>query len=566
MLRAFLFAGITALLLGLGAPSSAAPAEPVLSDLSVLADPEGRETIGTVSSGADRFQPLPGGMLAAGYTRSVRWIRFTVTAPPGDWWLDLMPAYLDDLRLFSPVPARPGEFTERRAGDRVPFSQRDLPYRGHVLRVTHADGAPVTYYLRLETTSSSILVPRAHSPPGFLAEVAVDYGFQLATLGALLVVLVLNAVSGYWVREPLTLWFLAYLATLAGNVAGNADIPAQFLFPDSGEAPDAWTRLASLTSIAAGNAFHQRLFSVGRDQPAIHGIYLAATAAPLLAIPFAFAGHYPEAMRLLIPMVLAMNALGLLLATRQWREGRPGSGLVLAAIALGFGGLIAFLLVLMGAYASHAVLLYGLQVTTLGSLLAMHVALAARSASAREERMQLAYLAHHDPLTQLPNRTLFFDRLGQAIARARRQRRSLALLLVDLDHFKPVNDAWGHPVGDLVLREAARRMAASVRASDTVGRIGGDEFVALLPDIDTAEAARGVARKLREAVAAPYLVEGHALAIDCCVGIAIFPRDGRDEVSLVNNADRAMYDAKRVAPGSIRACGDPQPAPSGEPA
>jgi diguanylate cyclase (GGDEF)-like protein len=441
-----------------------------------------------------------------------------------------------------------------------------VPYRGFVMRILQPDESPTTHYLRLETTSTSLLVPRLYSPEQFLEAVGADYGFQLATLGAVLVVLLLNAVAWWWVRDPLAPWFMAFMAALALNIAGNADIPAQYLWPASSAIPDAWTRMASLLSIAAGNAFYQRLFGVDRGQPALHGVYLAASVVPLAGLPAAFAGYYPETMRLMLPMVLAMNVVGLVLAARQWRERRPGSGFVLAAVGVGFGGLAAFLLVLLGAWADLPVLLYGLQLSSLGSVLALHVALAARTRAAREERGRLDYLAHHDPLTQLPNRTLFFDRVGQAIARARRQQRPFALLLVDLDRFKPVNDTWGHPVGDLVLREAARRMAASVRASDTVGRIGGDEFVALLPDIGTAEAAQGVAAKLRGAVAAPYLVEGRTISIDCCVGIALYPDDGDDEVSLVNNADRAMYDAKRVAPGSVRCFRPPRPAPSGEPA
>lgn len=146
-----------------------------------------------------------------------------------------------------------------------------MPYRGFVFRLHQPDEAPVTHYLRLETTSSSILVPRLYSPEEFLAAVATDYGIQVATLGALLVVIVLNAVSWYWLRDTLALWFLAFLAALALNIAGNADIPAQFLFPDKPWACDHWTSFASLLSIAAGNAFYMRLFAADHRRPALYG-------------------------------------------------------------------------------------------------------------------------------------------------------------------------------------------------------------------------------------------------------------------------------------------------------
>ena len=543
----------------------ASPGAPQLRDLAVLEDAEGRETIASVALAPGRFTPLPSGMLAAGYSRSVRWVRFTVVAPAGEWWLDVMPPYLDDLRLYSPAPGHPGEFTERRAGDRLPFAGREVPYRGFVFRLLQPDEAPVTHYLRLETSSSSILVPRLYSAEGFLAAVASDYGLQLATLGALVVVIVLNAVAWYWLRDTLALWFLAFIGALSLNVAGNSDIPAQFLFATTPRACDHWTTLASLAAIAAGNAFYKRLFAVDRRRPVLHRIYVAMQVAPLVAMPVAFAGYYPEAMRLLLPAVIAMNVIGLALAVQQWRQGRPGAGLVLLAVAISFGGLAAFVLVLLGAYTSHDVLLYGLQVTSLGSILALHVALGARSRAQRDERLRLDYLAHHDPLTQLPNRTLFFDRVSQAISRSRRQRTPFALLLIDLDRFKPVNDAWGHPAGDLVLKAVARRLEDAVRDSDTVGRIGGDEFVALLPDIVNAAAAERVARKMRRAVAEPIVADGHTVLIDCSIGIALYPEHGHDEVSLVNNADRAMYDAKREAAGSVRTFRPPQPITAGAP-
>ena len=543
----------------------ASPVAPALRDLAVLEDPEGRETVASVANAGERFAPLPAGMLAAGYSRSVRWVRFTVVAPAGEWWLDVMPPYLDDIRLYSPAPGRPGRFTERRAGDRLPFAGREMPYRGFVFRLLQPDEAPVTHYIRLETTSSSILVPRLYSAEGFLAAVASDYGFQVATLGALLVVIVLNAVAWYWLRDTLALWFLAFLGTLSLNVAGNADIPAQFLFAATPWACDLWTSLASLASIAAGNAFYKRLFAIDRRRPVLHRVYVAMQVAPLVAMPAAFAGFYPEAMRALLPAVIAMNVVGLTLAVQQWRQQRPGAGLVLLAVAISFGGLAAFVLVLLGAYTSHDVLLYGLQVTSLGSILALHVALGARSRAQRDERLRLDYLAHHDPLTQLPNRTLFFDRVGQAISRSRRRRTPFALLLIDLDRFKPVNDAWGHPVGDLVLKEVARRLQEAVRESDTVGRIGGDEFVALLPDLEDGAAAERVAMKMRVAIAEPLVAAGQTVRIDCSIGIALYPEHGHDEVSLVNNADRAMYDAKRESAGSVRTFRPPQPLAAGAP-
>lgn len=159
-----------------------------------------------------------------------------------------------------------------------------------------------------------------------------------------------------------------------------------------------------------------------------------------------------------------------------------------------------------------------------------------------EERMR--HMAQHDPLTHLPNRALFSDRLSQAIATARRKHGRLALMFVDLDHFKPVNDSYGHAVGDLLLQDLASRLQACLRESDSAGRVGGDEFVVLLPDIAGAEDALPVAEKIRAALGRPMAVGDRMLQVSASIGVAVFPEHGEDEIRLSKSADDAMYRAK----------------------
>jgi diguanylate cyclase (GGDEF)-like protein/PAS domain S-box-containing protein len=159
-----------------------------------------------------------------------------------------------------------------------------------------------------------------------------------------------------------------------------------------------------------------------------------------------------------------------------------------------------------------------------------------------EENMRR--MAQHDPLTGLPNRALFSDRLQQALAGAQRDGSRLALMFLDLDKFKPVNDRYGHGVGDLLLREVAERIAACLRTSDTVARVGGDEFVVLLRAIDH-ENALAVGEKIRRSLAQPFDLGGRQLAISASIGIALFPEHGHEELDLSNKADHAMYYAKK---------------------
>ena len=157
----------------------------------------------------------------------------------------------------------------------------------------------------------------------------------------------------------------------------------------------------------------------------------------------------------------------------------------------------------------------------------------------------LRHIAEHDALTHLPNRKLFDDRLQTALARARRDGDRLALLYIDLDRFKQVNDSLGHGVGDRLLHEVARRISGCVRESDTVGRMGGDEFVVLLTGIKLAPQALVVAEKIRAALQQPFELAGQSLGIAASLGIAVFPDHGDEGQHLIREADHAMYGAKK---------------------
>jgi diguanylate cyclase (GGDEF)-like protein/PAS domain S-box-containing protein len=155
-------------------------------------------------------------------------------------------------------------------------------------------------------------------------------------------------------------------------------------------------------------------------------------------------------------------------------------------------------------------------------------------------------LANHDPLTDLPNRRLFSDRLRQAAARAQREHNQLALLLFDLDKFKPVNDTFGHEVGDLLLKQVAVRAEKVLkRKSDTLARLGGDEFVILIPHIDHLDQPMAVAEMIRQTLSESFEIKQQTIFISCSIGIAIAENGGETELTLMNQADAALYQAKR---------------------
>jgi diguanylate cyclase (GGDEF)-like protein/PAS domain S-box-containing protein len=173
-------------------------------------------------------------------------------------------------------------------------------------------------------------------------------------------------------------------------------------------------------------------------------------------------------------------------------------------------------------------------------------AVAERTAELEEAKARAQHLADHDALTGLPNRRLLEDRLTQALALSYRNRKATAVMFVDLDRFKTINDSLGHAVGDALLREVAARLVKQLRIGDTICRIGGDEFVVVLPEVKRSSDVAHVAQKVIEQLSQPLSIEERELVVTCSIGIAVYPDDGRDAESLIRNADAAMYHAKEL--------------------
>jgi diguanylate cyclase (GGDEF)-like protein/PAS domain S-box-containing protein len=183
----------------------------------------------------------------------------------------------------------------------------------------------------------------------------------------------------------------------------------------------------------------------------------------------------------------------------------------------------------------------------IGAVIVFHDVSAARAMS-----LEMTHTAHHDVVTSLPNRLLLNDRITQSISMALRQSRPFAVLFLDLDHFKTVNDSLGHAGGDELLRSVSKRLLSCVRGSDTVSRQGGDEFAVLLPEITHAEDAATCAAKILIALNAPYIIGARTVHIGASIGISLYPRDGGDSETLLKSADMAMYHAKERGRGNFQ--------------
>ncbi len=160
------------------------------------------------------------------------------------------------------------------------------------------------------------------------------------------------------------------------------------------------------------------------------------------------------------------------------------------------------------------------------------------------QERRLTYQAEHDELTDLPNRNLLTDRLNAGIARANRDHRKLGVVYLDLDDFKPINDRYGHETGDCLLQAIAKRLADTMRQSDTVSRVGGDEFIICVEQIKSEQDALAAARKVSGALKQPFQILGQQIEASASIGVAVYPEHGRDAVTLLRHADQAMYTAK----------------------
>lgn len=265
----------------------------------------------------------------------------------------------------------------------------------------------------------------------------------------------------------------------------------------------------------------------------------------ILLVPSAMGDRYYVALILL--MIGAYTVLGM----------RP-----LDAFWLGLAGILGYLVV-EGAFKHHQAATMANNFMYLGSALLLSTV----GGFAAERSRRLAYFQHrradalrelsehdalHDPLCGVANRRLFLERLEQALARTRRYGRNLAILFIDLNDFKQVNDRFGHSFGDKVLRRAATAIAGTIREIDTLARFGGDEFVVLLEDIEDTRLAKQIAERMIERLDAPLNIAGRGIRVGVSIGISLCPQHGDQSLGLLEAADRAMYVAKRIAGSCYR--------------
>jgi diguanylate cyclase (GGDEF)-like protein len=516
-----------------------------------------------------------------GYTYSAYWLRFDLpreTAPLLAPLLALEIRFpsIDSIELHVPYRGPSGvEYRVQRGGDLQPWESRVVKHRNHVFRIPMTGLADAPTYLRVHT-QSVLTVPAYLWRPE--AMIAADRNAQLVYglfYGLVIALFLYNLMLYVALRDQTYLWYVLYVGAFGVGLATFDGLAFQYLWPESVW----WANHALGTSLCATLLFGTQFARSFLNIPAIT---LFANRFLLAVMAFAAVGVLLAATGWLVPYgtimrslsVLACSAAGIVLyvSVRAVLGGyRPAGFFLLAWTALlvfiALGALRNFAIV-----PTHFLTLNGLHIGLALDVVLLSFALADRITSVQKEKevaqaaaitsqaallereqlmaqlqereQQMRHMAQHDSLTGLPNRLSMQQRLALAMEFAKRNRKKLAVMMVDLDGFKRLNDTRGHRRGDHVLVQIAGRLRTSVRGSDTVARYGGDEFVVLAGELDRAGDVENIAEKIADMVSLPISVDGVTENIGCSIGISIFPDHAEDAEGLIERADRAMYAAK----------------------
>jgi diguanylate cyclase (GGDEF)-like protein len=564
------------------------------AEVEVLEDPTGLLSFGAVQSADAAFQRATGASDAAlsfGYSPSVFWFRFSVTSPKAqDLLLELGFASLDQVDFFGPHGERLG------AGDHLPFSVRLIPHRHFVFPLKVGAGETATAYLRVASEGTLTIPLRLWQPQVFERASRSSYGLLFAYYGMLLALALYNLLLFLSLRDRIYLAYVAFALSMALAQISDNGLGNEYLWQRWPE----WGNLAYPIGFATmgffGAIFTRGFLQTQRIAPRLDAVILALTGL------FAFCVVAPAFMAYrYVAIQIALTGIGFSLlavfaGAYVWRAGHLSARWFLLAWAALLTGVILTSMRHMGWLPTSFLTLYGIQLGSALEILLLSLALADRmhilqrekqdfqaevlatrqelvanlrrseaelefrvnertaelehaNARLRDNERQLQAMAHADSLTGLANRLLLEARLEQALQKSRREGSKVALLLIDLDHFKPINDQYGHAIGDDVLRTVAERLLATVRETDTVARLGGDEFVVVLNEVAGETEAGQVATKINATLAEPLRVLGMPLDITASVGVAMYSDGPVSQGDLLRQADIAMYSVKNAGRG-----------------
>ncbi len=563
--------------------------------IELLEDVGGRLNIAELAGPAvqARFSPAEG-KAGVGRSRNPWWIKVSLQRgenAPALWWLEVGSANLLDLRLY--LPDEQGGWHTRQSGERVSFAEgRDHPYRRMLFALPPLGEQTLTFYLRSFDPAGNSFPLKIWQLEDLDRFAALENLCLGVIYGSILALLLHNLFIFLALRDAAGFWYLLSTAGALLLILGISGHGFQYLWPDA--AVPFWLDRVSLQALWAFGAcrFTQSLLRTREQLRGAHRLLDLCCVLCVLAVVLAGLGWRGVAAWLPVALALSGAPAALWAALARARQGDipaqlylAGQGVILASLGVPYLGAIDLaqpaawnaygfpLAVAAGSILLSCALAQRTRMRRPGKALAREQAdrdntarLAELQASAAELRQalkqrstelaasnrrlaqrerELEQAAFHDPLTGLPNRRQLIERVEQAVANAIRRGESFALMLIDLDHFRPINDRHGQEAGDLMLRTIAARLRDSVRGLDSVARLGGDEFAVLICGPDAESHSRMIAERLLETLSRPVAYGSYHLWVTVSIGAAFYPRHASNFASLYQAADSALYEVKR---------------------
>lgn len=574
--------------------------------IELLEDDGGQLSIADMADPAvqRRFQPA-NARATVGQSRNPWWIKVSLQRTPdtpAQWWLEVGSVTPLDLQLYQ-ADGQAG-WQARQSGERTGFAQgRDHAYRRILFKLPTLGSEPQIIYLRSYDPAGNSFPLKAWQLDD-LNLLASQENLGLGVVyGMIAALLLYNLFIFFSLRDSAYFWYVLTTAGALLMILSMSGHGFQYLWPQ-GPVPF-WLDRITLPSVwgLCASRFTQTLLQTRQHVRWAHYLLNFACICYVIAISLEAFGQRSLAAWIIALLSLSSIPAALGSALTRWRQGYfpallylSGYGLILGSISLALmrtTGLVqpatwnAYVFPL--AVAAESILFsfalaYRIQILRQERVAAVRQAdrektarltqiqassdelqdavtrrtaeLAAANARLSLREQELEYAAFHDPLTELPNRRYLVQRTETALANAARHRESVALMLIDLDHFKPINDKHGHDAGDLMLQVIAERLREHVRGGDTVARLGGDEFAVLISGTDAETHAREITERLLAQLAQPVMYGAERLSVTISIGVALYPQHAMQFTDLYKTADETLYKVKARGRSGAAVCGE----------
>lgn len=579
---------------------------PLNDDIELLEDIGGQLSINDMADPAiqQRFQPA-NGLATVGHSRNPWWVKVSLqrsAEAPAQWWLENAGITIYRLQLY--LPDGQGGWAERQSGVGTDYaSGRDYPYRRMLFKLPELNNEPLTLYFRSYDPAGNSFPLKIWQLLDLEQQASHEnIGFGLV-YGVIFALLLYNLFILIALRDRAYLWYVLATACVLVFILSMTGHGFQYLWPSSAvpfwldriTLPALWGifvirftqellytrqglrwphRILSLGALCYGAAILVNVAGYRAEAALMIALtpIFSVTMALLCAAVRCYQGFIPARFYLLgygtvlaSTAVLVMRAAGLIQPSNFTAYLFP---IAVAAETILFSFALAYRIQILKQEKADAILQADLEKSARLSMIQANAdelqravtertaELATTNERLKQRELELQHAAFQDPLTELPNRRYLVERCEAALAHAKRHNESVALLLIDLDHFKPINDRFGHDAGDLMLQTIAQRLREHVRGGDAVARLGGDEFAVLISGSDAQCYAQEIAERLLAELAQPVLYGAERLSVTISIGAALYPQHACNFSSLYKASDEMLYKVKEHGRSGSAICGE----------